>query len=139
MTLDEIRKAYEDLSGTLSTLCRQLTFAGIAIAWMFIFPNRGLNGLSCYLKASIVIFVITFIVDIIQYTVQTIQWHRFYLTEKDNYIKKNKGKPIDETKVSVLESEKDNKLPWHLFYIKIGLVLLAYLLLFIHIMIYYLK
>ncbi len=36
MKLDEIRKAYEDLSGSLSSVVRQINFAGIAIVWIFV-------------------------------------------------------------------------------------------------------
>ena len=52
MKLDEIRKAYEDLSGSLSSVVRQINFAGIAIVWIFvgketetvnIFYGAGLN------------------------------------------------------------------------------------------------
>lgn len=36
MTLKDIRDAYESLSGTLSSIIRQINFAGIAIAWIFV-------------------------------------------------------------------------------------------------------
>lgn len=34
MTLKDIRDAYEALSGTMSSIVRQINFAGIAIAWI---------------------------------------------------------------------------------------------------------
>lgn len=36
MTLKDIRDAYEALSGTMSSIVRQINFAGIAIAWIFV-------------------------------------------------------------------------------------------------------
>lgn len=36
MTLKDIRDAYESLAGTLSSIIRQINFAGIAIAWIFV-------------------------------------------------------------------------------------------------------
>ena len=52
MKLSEIRKAYEELSGLLSKISRQLAFAGIGIVWLF--RTTGADG-----NASIDVGMIT--------------------------------------------------------------------------------
>ena len=55
MTLKDIRDAYEALSGTMSSIVRQINFAGIAIAWIFVDKEnhqvRGCN-LNCVKACS---------------------------------------------------------------------------------------
>jgi len=69
MKLDEIRKAYEDLSGSLSSVVRQINFAGIAIVWIFV--GKETETVPQHLYNACTFLVISIILDVLQYLVGT--------------------------------------------------------------------
>lgn len=107
MKLSEIRKAYEDLSGKLSDINRQLCFAGFAIIWIF---NKSKGDIAVpeelYLPALLLCGSIFF--DILQYAVSSLAWYFYYCYKKD----KNKDNDIN----IVNEPEIFNVLPWLFFH-----------------------
>lgn len=52
MKLEEIRKAYEDLSGSLGSVVRQINFAGIAIVWIFVGKESETIPLHLYITIT---------------------------------------------------------------------------------------
>ena len=73
MKLEEIRKAYEDLSSSLSSVVRQINFAGIAIVWIFVGKETG--TVPQHLYNACTFLVISIILDVLQYLVGTFSWH----------------------------------------------------------------
>lgn len=67
MKLEEIRKSYEDLSGRLSSVVRQVNFAGIAIVWIFV--GKESETLPQQLYNACTFLVISIILDALQYLV----------------------------------------------------------------------
>lgn len=118
MKLSEIRTAYEDLSGKLSDINRQLCFAGFAVIWIF---NKSKENIAVpedlYLPALLLCGSIFF--DILQYTFSSLSWYGYYL------YKKNKN--INDDDNIVAEPEKLNVLPWIFFICKIVLLIWAYI------------
>lgn len=118
MKLSEIRKAYEDLTGKLSDINRQLCFAGFAIIWIF---NKSKGNIAVpdelYLPALLLCCSIFF--DILQYTFSSLSWYFYYWCKKD--------KNINDDENIVAEPEKLNILPWIFFICKIVLLIWAYI------------
>ena len=117
MKLSEIREAYEDLSGKLSDINRQLCFAGFAIIWIF---NKSIGDFSVpqdlYLPAFLLCSAL--FVDLLQYIVSSASWYIYYLRKRNSH---NGDDSID-----VDEPEKLNIIPWLLFFIKIILLVVGY-------------
>lgn len=119
MKLSEIRDAYEEISGKLSDINRQLCFAGFAIIWIF---NKTDNDISVptelYLPALLLCASLFF--DLIQYAISTLLWYVYYLYKRE----KNKK---DED-VEVNEPEWLNTISWLLFMAKIISLIIGYIL-----------
>lgn len=108
MTLKDIRDAYEALSGTMSSIVRQINFAGIAIAWIFVDKEK--HQVSQLLINSCFFIVFSIVLDALQYFIGTIIWHVCYCY-------KHKTDKKDED-VNVNDSEWINTIAWLLFYAK---------------------
>ena len=89
MKLSEIRKAYEDLTGKLSDINRQLCFAGFGIIWIF---NKTSNELSVppQLYVPAIWLISSLFIDIIQYIYSSLTWAIYY------NIKREKDKNDDD-------------------------------------------
>ena len=125
MKLSEIRKAYEELSGKLSDIVRQLAFAGIGIIW--IFRINGTNNsilIPKELSIPLIFLIITFVLDILQYLISTIIWYFFYCKERKD------GKKEDE---EVQEKEVWNIPSWIIIFLKTITLMVAYIFLFIRV------
>lgn len=121
MKLSEIREAYERISGKLSDICRQLSLGGIGIIWIFkITDLDNTFKISDEVVWPLVFLVVTLILDLLQYFIQTIVWHSFYCD------KKKKFKEDEE----VNEPESLNIISWCLFYIKCATLIVSYVYLF---------
>ena len=79
LKLSEIRKTYEDLTGKLSDINRQLCFAGFGIIWIF---NKTGNEtiIPSELYEPAVWLVISLAIDVIQYVYSSIAWAIYYLS-----------------------------------------------------------
>jgi hypothetical protein len=73
MKLEKIRTDFENTTGTLSGLVRQLVFAGIAVIWILrVGDKTGGLPYSDSLFSPLRMFVIALICDVGQYAVKTI-------------------------------------------------------------------
>ena len=118
MKLSEIRKDYEELSGILSKLNRQLAFAGIAIVWLFrTTDNTGTTSIEPSMLTPIMYFVISFAFDLLQYFWQSLSWYIYYWWKRCN------GKKEDE---DMNEPEWPNFIAWMMFVVKVIALIIAY-------------
>ena len=86
MKLEKCRETFYEFSGILSDNARKLTFAGIAIVWIFKQGENGLYTIPDVLKTAMLLFVASLSLDLLQYIYQTIVWGCFY-TYKENKLK----------------------------------------------------
>ena len=120
MKLSEIRTAYEELSGKLSDINRQLCFAGFGVIWIF---NKSVEkGLlipdELYLPSFFLILSLS--IDLMQYVISTTSWYVYYL------MKRRRGS--NDSEVEVNEPERINTFPWALFFMKIISLCIGYFL-----------
>ena len=118
MKLSEIRKAYEDLTGKLSDINRQLCFAGFAIIWIF---NKTKGDIAVPEELYLPTFLLccSIFSDILQYAISSVIWYFYYCCKKEE------GK--DDNEVNVNEPEIFNMIPWFLFICKIISLICAYI------------
>ena len=118
MKLSEIRTAYEDLSGKLSDISRQLCFAGFAVIWIY---NKSENNISVpqELYLPTLLLCISLFLDVMQYLVSSLSWYIFYL--------KNRNENSNDDDTPVKEPEKLNFVPWILFGMKIFALIIGYI------------
>lgn len=118
MRLDDVKSAYETLSGTASQIIRQLSLAGIALIWLF---NIGTGAKPALphplLQAALFIFLALFF-DLLQYLLGTFTWF-LYFREKERA-----GTPPDR---EFLAPAWINWPTWFLFSLKAACMLVAYL------------
>ena len=118
MRLEDVKNAYETLSGTASSIIRQLSLAGIGLIWLF---NIG-TGIKPalpqqLLQAALFIFLALFF-DLLQYLVGTFTWFAYFR------IKERAGTPED---AEFLAPAWINWPTWFLFSVKAACMLVAYL------------
>lgn len=96
------RDNYIALSSLASGNARTLAFAGLAFVWLFKPSAGGVNELPGLLYASGCLFVLTLILDVLQYAYATAAWGIYCrLKEKEG---ERTGNPInDDTDVSAPE------------------------------------
>ena len=122
MKLEEIRKDYERYSTNVSSLNRQLIFAGLAIIWLFRIPEKGTASIPIELVDSLFFFVFSLCSDIFQYVTQSLIWTGYYWYNKCKH--RNSKKNVEECVVN--EPEWPNLLPWLLWVLKIVFLGIAY-------------
>lgn len=126
MTIKEIRDDYVRYSTNVSNLCRNLSFAGFGIIW--IFKYEGSTTIPQCLNLPLLLFIIALAFDLLQYVIQTIIWYRYYL--------KNKPKPTEHTTEEdkhVNEPEGRNAVTWTFWGLKLFTVILAYCILGVYV------
>ena len=118
MRLSEIRTAYEDLSGKLSDISRQLCFAGFAVIWIY---NKSDNNISVpqELYLPTLLLCVSLFFDVMQYLVASLSWYIFYLNKRE--------KNTNDDNVEIKEPEKLNIVPWILFVLKIITLIVGYI------------
>lgn len=116
MKLEEIRKAYEDLSGSLSSVVRQINFAGIAIVWIFV--GKESETIPLHLHNACTFLVISIILDALQYFVGTLCWHMCYLFKHK--------KDVADKDIEIHESEWVNVILWLCIYAKTIVTAIGY-------------
>lgn len=118
MDIDKVRAAADTYSGKLSDIARQLSFAGIAVIW--IFKNGSDTGGMVYpglLYIPITCFLLSLSLDLIHYLYSTVAW-----TLLGNSMDKEKQKERDISNAINRPSEI-------LFYLKVSAVLMGYAIL----------
>lgn len=120
MKLSEIREAYEELSGKLSEINRQLCFAGFAVIWIF---NKTENDISIpsELYSPAFYFTLSLSADILQYIYSSLAWYFYYIS------KRKKGK--EDSIIEVNEPECLNIPTWLFLLLKIVFLVIGYFLL----------
>jgi len=74
VNLRDVRDAYKDLSGLLSTGVRALAFSGIAVVWVFAAQGDGGPRLPRELLVPTALIVVTLALDFLQYAISTAIW-----------------------------------------------------------------
>jgi hypothetical protein len=77
MKREDARAAYYEFSGKLSDIARQLSFAGIALIWLFHVDAGGKPQVEGRLWQGIVFIVVALSSDFLQYSYQTAAWGIF--------------------------------------------------------------
>lgn len=84
MKLKEALKSYYKKSGTASNISRQLSFAGIAIIWLFVNQDKGMISIPNELILPTIFIVISLGCDLLQYVVGSLIWGAFHrIKEKE--------------------------------------------------------
>lgn len=116
--LDDVKNAYETLSGIASQIVRQLSLAGIGLIWLF---NVGTGAKPALphplLQGALFIFLALFF-DLLQYLVGTFTWFVYFRS------KERAGTPDD---AEFLAPAWINWPTWFLFSVKAACMLVAYL------------
>jgi hypothetical protein len=122
MKLSDYLDAFYEYSDKASLLSRQLAFAGIAVVWLF----KSGDGVNFQLPASLIypllLLVLAFIFDLLQYLVGACIWYFFHRFHEKRMKSSNKDS-------SLLASHWYSKFIALFFCAKIISVLVAYLFL----------
>jgi hypothetical protein len=124
MKLKEYKKTYEEFTGKLSDINRQIAFAGIAIIWIFV--QRGNFEIASGLMIPLIFLAIALAADLFHYIYQSAAW-AFFFNYHEKRIQKEKGDYEQDIKAP----RKINYFSWTLFITKITCVILGYLFLII--------
>jgi hypothetical protein len=127
MKLSEYKKVYENLSAKASDISRNLSFAGIAIVWIFRQEVNGKINISTCLKFGLLFFVFSLLFDISQYLYGSILWKWFYFKHENN---------LDnlEEDPEVFGKASYNYLTNFMYYSKILLLMVGYIFIIIFFM-----
>jgi hypothetical protein len=87
MQLSDALSTYRDASGKVSDLCRNLSFAGIAVVWVFRSGMPDVIVIPAMLIAPSLIFCLALAMDLLQYVATTIFWGRFHRIEEQKLTK----------------------------------------------------
>jgi hypothetical protein len=125
--LAEYRKTFYEFSGKASDVSRQLSFAAIAIIWLFKndLPGGGHPTIPHALIFPGILIVTALAADLLQYTLASLIWRLYY-----RYLEKKRVPPDAETQHS----------PWleipitALFWAKVFLVILAYIFILLYLL-----
>jgi hypothetical protein len=116
--LEDVKNAYETLSGTASQIIRQLSLAGIALIWLF---NGGTGAKPTLphplLQAALFIFLALFL-DLLQYLIGTFTWFLYF---------RKKERDSTSSEQEFLAPAWINWPTWFLFGLKAICMLVAYL------------
>lgn len=126
LTLDDARKFYYDHSRSLSTVARQLAFAGIATVWIFKVTSNGSPSIPDRLHWPIILFVAVLGADLLQYTCAALSWGLFEVLMERKFQKEGR----DETAERFGAPNSTNWLGNLFLILKVLLLLIAYVWLF---------
>ncbi len=87
MTLKEARETYYSYSGKLSEITRQLSFAGIAVIWIFRVGDKPATGFvwDKTLLLPLVLFVAALGCDLLQYLYASFAWGVFHRCKEKQF------------------------------------------------------
>ena len=89
ITLDEALQAFYGYSEKLSGLVRQLSFAGIAVIWLFKVGGENAGGIEWddSLLFPLVAFVLALMFDLLQYVYYSLVWALFH-RKKERHVQR---------------------------------------------------
>jgi len=116
--LDDVKNAYEALSGTASSIIRQLSLAGIGLIWLFNIGTGAKPALPHQLLQGALFIFLALFFDLLQYLVGTFTWFLYFRK------KERAGTPPDQ---DFLAPAWINWPTWFLFSVKAACMLVAYL------------
>lgn len=119
MKLLEIREAYEEISGKLSDISRQLCFVGLAVILIFNKTDKGIY-VPTELFMPVLFLCASLFFDLLQYIISSLVWYGYYLCHQK--------KDQKDEDVSVNEPEWLNVIPWLFFIVKIILLIIGSIL-----------
>ena len=129
MTLKEIREDYVRYSANVSELSRNLSYAGIGVVWIFkqsasedAIETTFMNSIPVELRWPLLLFIVVLILDLLQYVIQTAIWYPYYTKYKELH------KDEKEDDVNLQEPESYNIIPWGFWFLKLMIVIIAYIL-----------
>ncbi len=114
-------------SGTASEISRSLALGGIALIWLFKKPNQEIVAIDTKAMWPLFLFVFSLGLDLLQYVYGATGYDIFYSTRFKKW--DNLSQPDEEVK----DIRSPNAIIWPLrilFYVKIGVMFTAYVLLF---------
>jgi hypothetical protein len=122
MTLKDYRQTYYELSGKASDVARQLSFAGIAIIWIFKAGDNTKITIPHKLITPLIFFTVSLASDLLQYIIGTVIWGLF-----QRYHEK---KSTDLNNDLILSAPRQFNWPiLFFFFVKLISVIIAYYLL----------
>jgi hypothetical protein len=125
MNLADVREIYYDNTGKVSDIVRQLGLAGLAVIWVFrLQAPDGAQVIPKQLFLAGTFILIGLTVDLTQYAVASTIWQRFNRQKEKELSSKANPEEADFE-----APEKINVWPDRLFWTKLGLVVIAYLIL----------
>lgn len=78
MKLSDFKKDYYEFSGLASSSCRQLSFAGIAVIWVFKKQTETDVTLPVGLLAPLFFLILALTAELLQYTFGACIWRHFF-------------------------------------------------------------
>lgn len=127
LTLQKIWDIHKDFTVTLSNISRQLAFASVAICWLFR-PKETL-ALHGPVLWALIFTILFFIFDITQYAVAAYV-HFKIATNKEKEQRKNEPDKGIDLEAECFKDSDDDKYPYLFLKLKVGSLLLSYILLF---------
>jgi len=121
--LKKILDDFDKASGTLSTINRQIAFAGVGIVWIFVKTTDEKLLIDNTLLYAMMFFVAALLFDIVQYAYKTIFFECFRRYHEKKFDKPYNGNVLEE---NVELSNRWNFPTWIFFGFKILFVVIGY-------------
>ena len=118
MKLEDVKNAYETLSGTASQIVRQLSLAGIGLIWLFKGGTAASPALPHPLLQAALFIFLALLFDLLQYLLGTFTWFLYFRKKERDGTAPNK---------EFLVPVWINWPTWFLFSLKAVCMLVAYL------------
>jgi hypothetical protein len=134
LKLEDTRAEYYFYSGKVSDIARQLGLAGIAIIWIFKAEVSGIKDIPDALIPAGIFLLLGLTADLFQYAAGTVLWHRFNRKKEVELERRLETSKIDGVKFNPEAEDftapsSINDLTIVLFWAKVTLILLAYIIL----------
>jgi hypothetical protein len=130
MKLEKVREESYYNSQKASESIQNLALAGIAIIWLFKITSGVNIQFSIFLFWSLISFILSIFIGIVQYSALAISWSLYY---KNEYQKQERLNPVNVDDQNVPMPSTSSLFGWISFYTKLLLLINGYVLIFIYI------
>jgi len=120
MKLEDYREDFYTFSGKVSDACRQLSFSGIAVIWIFKKDIEGKPTIPHSLLWPGLLLVCALATDLLHYFVAALIWKQYYRAKEDAGVAEDEELP--------LHSIWRERIISCFYYLKISLVIIAFVL-----------